>query len=238
MPERIMEFMTIEDMEEALAETRTAIIPIGGTEQHGLHLPLKTDILTAYEAAKAAARETGCLAASPIYYCYSGGTRLGTTDISPPLTTLLVMEIAESLMRQGVRNIIVATGHGGREHLEAIRMAGDLLRRRHKDLRVEVPRLDRRPKYKEAFDAGDHHAGMLETSVLLYLAPELVRTKDRERATEATTGKDVRYEPGWNVGVSGDPLKASRELGEELFNEWVGELSSIVREMEAARRQE
>lgn len=235
MPERVMELMTIEDMEEALAETQTAIISIGGTEQHGLHLPLKTDILTVYEVAKATSRETGCLAASPIYYSFSGGTRKGTTDISPALTTLLLIEIAESLMRQGVRNIIIATGHGGREHLAAIQLAGQLLGRRHQGLRVRVPRLDRRPKYKEAFDAGDHHAGMLETSVLLYLAPELVRTKDRERATEATSGKDVRYEPDWDVGVSGDPLKASRELGEELFNEWVGELSSIVREMAEAR---
>jgi len=230
-----MEFMTIEDMEEALAETQTAIIPIGGTEQHGLHLPLKTDILTVYEAAKAAARETGCLAASPIYYSYSGGTRMGTTDISPALTTLLLMEIADSLMRQGVRNIIIATGHGGRHHLDGIRLAGEMLERRHSGLRVAVPRLDRRPKYKQHFDAGDHHAGMLETSVLLYLAPELVRTKDRERATEATTGEDVRYEPDWDVGVSGDPLKASRELGKELFDEWVGELSAIARELEAAR---
>ncbi|MFQ5809152.1 MAG: creatininase family protein [Armatimonadota bacterium] len=238
MPERVMEFMTIEDMEEALAETQTAIISIGGTEQHGLHLPLKTDILTVYEAAKAAARETGCLAASPIYYSYSGGTRKGTTDISPALTTLLVTEIAESLMRQGVRNIIIATGHGGRHHLDAICLAGEMLERRHTHLRVVVPRLDRRPKYKEAFDAGDHHAGMLETSVLLYLAAELVRTKDRGPATEETTGTDVRYEPDWDVGVSGDPLKASGQLGEELFNEWVDELSTIVREMEAARRDE
>lgn len=234
MPRRLMEHMTVEDMEAALGETQTVIIPIGGTEQHGYHLPLATDILSIYHIAKAASDRTGCLVASPIYYSYSGGTLKGTTDISPALTALLVIEIAESLMRQGVRNVIIATGHGGGEHVQAMKAAGELLRRRHDGLRVEVPLLwEICPKLKERFDAGDHHAGAIETSGMLFGRPELVRTKDGRPATAETTGREVRYEPDWEVGVSGDPLPASAQLGRELFEESADALAQVARQLES-----
>jgi len=235
---RLMAHMTVEDMEQALQQTQTAIIPLGGTEQHGYHLPLSTDLLTSYEVAQAVSERTGCLVASPIYYSYSGGTLKGTTDISPALTTLLVVEIAESLRRQGVRNIIIASGHGGSEHLEAMRAAVLLLRRRHQHLRVELPLLwELSPRFKELFAAGDHHAGATETSLILYRRPDLVRTKAGEPAGADTSGRDVRYDPEWSVGVSGDPFQASVELGRELFEECVAALADTVRALEASEGQ-
>ncbi len=233
MPRRIMEEMTVEDMEQAVAETQTAIIPIGGTEQHGYHLPLSCDILTAYAVAKAAAGRTGCLCASPIYYSFSGGRLKGTTDIPPALSTLLVVEIAESLIRQGVTRIVIASGHGGAEHLEAMRNAQHLLQHRHPDLKVAVPLpWDLSPTFKEMFDAGDHHAGAVETALILQIRPEWVKLKDGSPATSETPGTALRYDPTWQVGVAGDPFGATPDLGRRIFDECVEGLANIVRELE------
>lgn len=39
----LMENMTVEDMRRALAATRTVLVPLGVTEQHGYHLPLSEE---------------------------------------------------------------------------------------------------------------------------------------------------------------------------------------------------
>ena len=51
----IMENMTVKEMQEALASTRTVVIPVGVVEQHGFHLPLSTDIHNAREVVVRAA---------------------------------------------------------------------------------------------------------------------------------------------------------------------------------------
>ena len=75
--------LTVRELEEALTKTKTVIIPIGVVEQHGYHLPLVTDIISAVEIPRIAGDRLNAVVAPPLTYCYSGGTLLGTVNVSP-----------------------------------------------------------------------------------------------------------------------------------------------------------
>ena len=59
--------MTWQEVESALSETRTLLIPVGSTEQHGHHLPLGVDVYMPEAIAERVAAETGCLLAPPVW---------------------------------------------------------------------------------------------------------------------------------------------------------------------------
>jgi len=257
----IMEFMTVREMEEALENTRTVILPMGVIEQHGYHLPLNTDVYNAYEIAKRVAPRAGCVVAPPIAYSYSGGELLGTTDISPQTLSLVVMDLIKSLANQGFLNIIVLLGHGGSENQRAALDAADMFYRRnprYRDIRIAtVTFTDLSPSVQEAFAMKDFHAGYLETSLMLYWHPELVRPRelwvtDREELMELFRADQDAYQTRKRlvdhplvvpivtqneeikIGVMGDPSRANAEYGERVCNEAVDRLVELIRAMEAA----
>lgn len=254
----VMEEMTVEDMIAALQETRTAILACGGTEQHGYHLPLSTDYLTAYEISKAVSAQTGCLVLPPLCYSYSGGKLPGTTDISPETTSQVVTEIGLSLTEQGVSNIILFAGHCGTEHLNALRDAGHWIMDAAPGTRVAyVPILSLSKSWIEMLGGGGEHAGKGETSLVLHLRPDLVNDhrpvdtdETRTPAPEAPTPQGKPYlvdafvldplkkevfirEANYKYGVGGpSPDEATAGIGKGLVEEMVERLAELVREME------
>jgi len=248
--ERLMEFMTVADVQQALAETSTAILPSGGTEQHGYHLPLTTDTILACELAKEASRRTGCLVLPPLFYSYSGGLLPGTTDISPETTTQVLVELGVAVAEQGVRHFILLVGHCGGEHLDAVDEAGYRLRERLPELTVAVapiPALS--PTWREFAEPVSDHAGRGETSLLLFLRPDLVREErpmDSEETKRPPRRKWVRddflvgdrprlrrREPNYTYGLSGtDPHTATAELGQRIFAEMAAGLTELVERLE------
>ena len=116
---RLMEFMTVKDVEEGLRETQTVILPVGCVEQHGWHLPLSTDIHNAYEIAKRISAVTGCFVAPTMPYSYSGGSLPGTINIAPQtvspssMTSVVLWpnRIQEYHRRAGSRRIGKHPGH-------------------------------------------------------------------------------------------------------------------------------
>jgi creatinine amidohydrolase len=253
-----MEEMTVEDVISALEVTSTAILACGGTEQHGYHLPLSTDYLTAYEVSKSVSDLTGCLVLPPLCYSYSGGKLPGTTDISPETTTQVVTEIGLSLTEQGVKNIILFAGHCGTEHLNALKDAGHRIMDAAPGIRVAyVPILSLSKSWVEMLGGGGEHAGKGETSLILHLRPDLV-ADDRPVDTDETrtpapprvepTGKPylvdefvldplekrvVIREANYKYGVGGpSPNEATAEIGKILVDEMVNTLAKLVRELE------
>ncbi|MGQ9924096.1 MAG: creatininase family protein, partial [Armatimonadota bacterium] len=176
---RMMLEMTVRDVEEGLRQTQTIIVPVGILEQHGYHLPLSVDIYNAVELARRASGRTGCFVAPPVHYNFSGGTLPGTINISPPVFSLMLMDILQSLVMQGFRRILILLGHAGSESQAAARDAAHHFQR----LRPPVPGLvicvvpftQLSPTIQQAMDSGDYHAGFYETSLMLYWKPEMVR---------------------------------------------------------------
>src|SRR5215471_528071 len=107
--------MTSPDVKTAIDEGRLVILPVGSTEQHGPHLPLDTDIVNAFEIAKAAAAWVGALVAPPLYYGISPHWMgfPGTMSLDESTFVAAVTQLCNSLTKHGFRKIVVLNGHGG-----------------------------------------------------------------------------------------------------------------------------
>jgi len=253
--------MTVKQMREALAVTETVLVPMGITEQHGYHLPLDTDTLVALELCCRAARATGAVVAPEIRYAYSGGELPGTINIPTYVVELLVVETLRELVRHGFENLFLVLGHGGSENTAAVEEAVDMFQRVNPQWSHVTTGVYKffyaSPTTREAFAEGDFHAGWFETSLVMAVRPDLVRMDElaldvpelvkrmRENPdayqTRTALVEDpaviphIHQDPAIEVGVMGDPERATPEVGERIFAEAVEGLVALIRSVEAAR---
>lgn len=257
----IWEHMTVKEVRNALeAGMRTILVPLGVTEQHGYHLPLRTDCYNCEEISRRAADQTGCFVAPTLAYTYSGGELPGTINISPHVVTQIIVEILRSLCLQGLENIILVLGHGGSENDRATQEAAEIFLRNNPqfhDRNIAVFRFWQNSELcRRAFEEGDFHAGWFETSLLLYWVPDqvraeyvlddpaLVETLRRDQDAYQVRTRNVEHElvvpairqnPAINVGVIGEPERASAELGKQISDEAVAALVELIEAMHGQR---
>jgi len=207
-----------------------ALLPVGSTEQHGPHAPLSTDSLVAEEVAREAADSTDAsavaLPAVPVGVSREHAAFDGTLYVSPPTFRSYVSETARSAPADSV---VFVNGHGG--NVDALHEASAALARDD-----DAP-FATHWTWWEAADLGDAsmgHAGRVETSVLLYLAPELV---DEEEAApgagswgEGAEGAPLAYDSDefTDEGVVGDPTEATAEEGERIYGSAVASLVRLA----------
>jgi len=169
---------------------RMLMLPVGATEQHSTHLPLGVDSIITENVALTLAEEIDALVAPPLYYGYksqpsSGGGPLfpGTIDLNGATLTSLAGDILKELLADGWQRILVLNGHF--ENLAFLIEAADLLLREQKSAfpRVVITSWwdnisnDVLPKiFDEVEFAGWEleHAALVETSAMMFFAPELV----------------------------------------------------------------
>ena len=180
------------------------MIPVGSTEQHGLHLPLGVDAIVPYEIAEKLAEKSDVAVAPQIAWGYkpqpgsSGGTDFpGTCSLDAATLIALVRDLIRDLIRHGVRKIIVLDGHY--ENSLFLNEGVDLALRdsgRPSNTKVVIARwyeLIRSEEYQKIFPGFEgvalEHAANMETAMMLYLRPELVR-KDKIKGDSAQ-----RYPP-------------------------------------------
>jgi len=259
--ERLMYNMTVKDIMAGLKETQTVIIPVGMIEQHGYHLPTSTDVHNAAEIAKMTSEATGCFVTPPVHYNISGGMLPGTINITPQVFSLMLMDIMQSLVMQGFKNLILLLGHGGQESGQAAKEAADFfqwLRPKMEGVTVSLIGFwDMSPTYTEMSQKGDWHAGLLETSLMLYWKPELVKLDQAQydegeildlmrtdpymfaNKLKAVDSKwvvpRIIQDPRIKVGVMGNFDDANAELGEKIAKECVSGLTDFIKELEAPR---
>lgn len=260
-PFPLMENMTVSLVREYLKRKQSIIIPLGVIEQHGNHLPLKTDALIAGGLAKQIGQRTDILVAPTIATSFSGGGLPGTINISPSVMSLVVSDTLLSLASQGFRNFYLFLCHGGSENARALDMALKLLLRLNPAFEHALIAL--LPVWKfpqcgggwpQAVKEGDWHAGWLETSLVMALEPELVRMQDLTLDAEPMLSQQIAHpdnyqqaekivddplviprmtqRPEITVGVMGFPHKASLELGKKMAEDIVREASEKIAELE------
>ncbi len=257
-----MEAMTVKTVRAYLAQRQALIIPVGVTEQHGYHLPLSTDTTIAEQLALRIGREAGVLVAPAVNTSFSGGELPGTINISPAVMSLVVGDMLLSLVRQGFRSFYFLLCHGGSENMRALDETLKLLLRSNpafeKVLLAMLPVWDLGPSddgYRAGFADRDWHGGRVETSIMLHLAPELVRMDQLELDTPALV-EDMRAHPDHYqcaasivddplvvrrvsqrpeiaVGIMGDPAAASAEEGRRLTGVLVADAVRRVKDLEA-----
>lgn len=170
----VLQEMSWVDVQAYLANNDMVIIPIGSTEQHGPHLPLGTDYLTALEMSKLISTRTGIVVAPVLlvgYSVYHSGFP-GTLSVSPETMEQVLFESVEMLIKYGFRRFLLYNGHGGNNPVQA-----NLVHRINHTteaigIAIGVGNTLWSGEESEFFD---WHAGKAETATMLHLFPKLVR---------------------------------------------------------------
>jgi creatinine amidohydrolase len=209
------------------------LLPVGALEQHGPHLPLGANTLIAEATAHALSSRLGLLCAPTFAY----GVNLprsdrfaGTAGLRRKTLHRALNELLAAWEDHGVSEFILITAHRSEAHLDALLLAlssesrttvFDLLAIDVGDLLVG--------------DGGPTHAGELETSLLLHLAPERVVMEAVEDAPPDPSALK-RYGQGrittpllGSRGVLGHPSQASSAKGEAIFRRWLETLEAALR---------
>jgi creatinine amidohydrolase len=222
--------------ERRLPSNPLVILPVGALEAHGPHLPLGADQVQAEATALAVAEKLDGLVAPTVPYGSAPGARNFPGTVSLPIAELgtYVGGVLGELARGGVRRVLVLSGHGERGHMAALREAAERAMREHPGLRTVVL-CDYEFVYelrgKEA-PATDGHAGLLETSRVLAVAPGLVGA---ERPVIAY--RHSPFVPGppnaqdWPESVIGDTRPASAALGQRVQEYVLERLVATVRSL-------
>lgn len=175
----VLSQMTVQDVREALKKTKTVLLPMGCTEQHGYHLPLCTDTLTAEHVAGKVASAIGCFVAPAIVYTFSGGELPGTVNVSTQVLGLYVRDICRSFANMGFKHIVLVIGHGGSENLADIQSSLKMffrLEKAYSDIVIDVAGIwSMSPTWLNSMKSHNYHADIIETSMILHVKPELVR---------------------------------------------------------------
>lgn len=230
----ILNDITMTEFEEGLKRTLVAILPVGSVEEHGAHLPLGTDTFQICETARMTSERTPVFVCPPLNYGYCRSTRdhPGTISISPNAVRTIIFDIGMDLCRQGIRGLIIASGHAGGLHVAALEEAGERLVQ-SSELEVAVIneyRWAQEAKNENLIETpNDGHAGEIETSRILSLFPGLVKGTSPEEYPSLPApfiGREKRqYWPG---GVWGNPEKASADKGLKLYDFSVRKMVELV----------
>ena len=205
-----------------------AIQPLGSTEQHGPHLPVCTDAVIALEVSKAMADHFKALLLPPIPYSCSLEHRgyKSTIWISPITLYLTVKDIVEALKFHGFKTVVIVNGHGGNFALKNIvRELNYMFDNNPLIILVDIGSFCL--KIGEGIDI---HAGDVETSLMIYLKPELVKEVGKNYVPKVPRDY-LNYMPMKEVtkeGIWGFPENASKERGKEIFTNIVREAISYV----------
>lgn len=226
-----------------------AIIPLASMETHGPHLPLGTDgaIIEGILAhasplitARATFLPTQWLGASAEHADHAG-----TVSCEPEHMIDGILSLGEGLARTGIRRVVLFNGHGGNIALGSI--AALKLRARYGMLAATTHWLDfGMPEglTPPAPVTEDVHGGWVETSVLLHIAPGVVK---QEKATprEAAPPAASLFPKGpigwgWKIGDLADggwvgrPDLANAALGKALVDHAAAAFAKLVNELAAA----
>ena len=239
MPDKYRyEEFTWPEIREAVAENRVAVLPVGTVEQHGPHLPLVTDVLTATEMSRRAVERTPheAVLMPSVYYSFNEHHLdfPGTIAVEGQTIVNYVTDIGKSLAHHGFRKILLVNGHGS--NVPFLDVAARNITNKTDAICAMVSWWSLIPKAllqelrESEFPGGMAHGCELETSVLLYLRGDLVQFEKAKR--------DINFHPTeffyWDLaapspvffqewfsrysktGTVGDPTKATKEKGEKF----------------------
>ncbi|GEM_PF-71957 len=176
----VLQEMTWPEVKEYLSQSDMVIIPMGSTEQHGPHLPLGTDYITAFDLAGQISAKTGVIVAPVLmsgYSKYHSGFP-GTLSLGPSTMEQVMIETVMYLRKSGFRRLMLLNIHGG----NTATVARIIERINQETEAIAISISEGGPVVNSApFDSMDYHAGVSETSLMLWLHPELVRMDKIEK---------------------------------------------------------
>lgn len=175
-----------EELADRFRRDARLLLPVGSCAQHGCHLPLGTDSRLTEALAREVCRRTGILLAPLLPFGVVSGEDLGyagTAGLERKTLHRVLNELVQAWERQGLAEVTLLTANGNPRNIQALAMViAETTRVRSIDTRaIDVSHVL----------GADDRAGTFETSLMLYLAPDLVRDGNRvgELPTAATATK-------------------------------------------------
>jgi creatinine amidohydrolase len=232
---KLLEEMSWPEIEAGLKQTRTVILPVGATEEHGPHLPTITDTIQAMEVARAVANKKNVFLAPPLHYGVCRSTRgfPGTITVSHDALRAFVKDMLISFTDSGFANVMILTGHAGGQHMAALEEACQMAVE-ERDFRVSLVSLFDFIDASAVQTPHDGHAGEMETSLMMVIRNDLVKGKPVEHfpvRPRFLIMKNVRHLMG--NGVMGNPEPASAEKGKAFFDMAVNGVMGALEELES-----
>jgi len=240
--------LTAEELRAKAAADAIVVLPVASMEQHGPHLPVGVDTILCEGVSKAGAEMVLAdvpVVVAPTLWCGMAEHHMafgGTFTFDIPTYRAVLLAFLKSLERHGFKRVFIVNGHGG--NIAALNsFLPDFARETGLKVRAatyfELAASDLAPVLEDQKTV--HHACEVETSLMLVLAPGLVK---RDRLPEAFGGVAGSNTPGgWYAmparfrsfkeltpsGVNGDARRASRQKGEKLLAICVEGLAGMLR---------
>jgi creatinine amidohydrolase len=240
------------EIRDLAASDPVVVLPVGTTEQHGPHLPLATDYLTAGSIARRAVEEVypQALVMEAVPYSFNEHHMdfPGTIHIDVHTIIDYVAAIGTSVAHHGFRHIVLFNGHGS--NVPFLDVAARMITNRTSAICALVSWWSLLTKEdlawrESSFPGGMAHGCEAETSLLLHLVPELVdmskavRTIDEVQTSEhiwwdlaASSGVLFQefFSRNTQTGIQGDPTVATEEKGRLLFAAAARRLAAFLEE--------
>lgn len=243
-PVRRLDALTWPELEALMAGgIRTAVVPLGATEQHGPHLPFATDAWVAEALAERFCERVPEAIHCPVLALGCSSEHLdfpGTLDLHAETLERVLRDVLLSLRRHGFACAFVFSAHGG--NYAALRTAADRLRAACAPMRLGIfddldgltaVAHDASAAYGVNAAASGHHAGEFETSIVAALRPEAVRSASAAPGLLITTDPQGMFYPSLRpnaaTGVVGDPRAAAAEHGRRYLDAWTDLLVTAYR---------
>jgi len=176
----ILQEMSWFDIQEYLKTNDMVIIPLGSTEQHGPHMPLGTDYYEAFGMSKMISETTGVVIAPIMFVGYSEyhSGFPGTLSLKPETMEQVLFESVEILMKYGFHRFMFFNYHGGNNIVQQ-----RIIHRINHTTEATAIAIGIGGSIQKSEDGEffDWHAGKGETSIMLYLKPELVKMERAEK---------------------------------------------------------
>lgn len=243
-------------LKEAVKNNVLIIFPIGQTEEHGMHLPVKTDALIAEEVARRIGErledKIPLLVMPTVWSGYSMKQVAewpGTIRLKSETFINMIFDICTSLIDMGFEKIILISAHGN--HTGMLRTVVRKIADEYGIyMALTFPVLmaeEEFTKISQAGKGGSCHAGEYETSLMLYLAEELVDmskvTNKDKLIFSSKFYPDKVFWSTWGVqksktGIYGDPTVASKETGEKIMQATVNSYVEFIKEFYEFGRKE
>jgi creatinine amidohydrolase/Fe(II)-dependent formamide hydrolase-like protein len=247
---RLIGELTFPEVSERLRATSILCLPIGSIEQHGPHLPLNTDAVLAESMTRLIVARWGealdlwQLPTASVSLAHEHQWAPGTLSLSVAGMTTYVLDLGRAIAKSlPARNLMIINGHGGnRGILEAL--AHEL----RADQGLNICVLHPASFAGAAADGAvlEIHGGRNETSMMLAIAPHLVR---RDRIAELKNPPDMDKvrsiilqrgvtwpwtsdEKGlFDTGIGGDPAAATAEFGRQIVERVVESAGDVLKQL-------
>lgn len=225
-----------------------AVLPWGATEAHNYHLPFGTDNIEsekiAIESAKLAWEQKARVIVLPTI---PFGVNTGQKDIkltinlNPSTQAIILKDIIESLIHHKVYKLLILNGHGGNDFQQMIRELGY----KYPQIFIGTCNWYQATEKEKKFEKPGDHADEMETSLMLFLAPELVLPLDEAGDGSYKKFRIKAFNEDWawaerewskvtaDTGI-GNPKKADKDKGERYFNAVTEKISKLLIELTKA----